>query len=413
MTPLKIFQKWLIENEATVLDLNIKVRQNGEREVVSKQIISPNRNIVKIPKKLIITELHGMNTDYGKLLLNGDYSKINNLGISLVAIYILTTFNKDCFFQPYYDILPDNLDNFPIFWNKVELSHLQGSNILNKITERVESFINDYNIIAMNCTGFKEQHPLKHFIYIRTLIGSRNFGINIDGKKCVAMVPFADMLNHNKSPDTRWYYCPTINAFKMDSQKKIQRGCEVTDTYGNKCNSKYLIFYGFAIPNNDENAVHVELVHCRDESNIIKRNICENFDGNLMNKIDTAFFKLMCFLRVSAGTKTELLENPDISSYETPLNKSNEIKALKNLHKLIYNIEANYIKPYKELVKDLRNLKPYTNKHTAITFIIGEINILLFYKNLAEEFIEKLNGSNKKTNTKYQIYQKIVKHIME
>tara|TARA_R110002074_G_scaffold48575_3_gene124149 strand:- start:342 stop:941 length:600 start_codon:yes stop_codon:yes gene_type:complete len=199
----------------------------------------------------------------------------------------------------------------------------------------------------------------------------------------------------------------------MDSQKYISSFQEVTDTYGNKCNSKYLIFYGFAIPNNDKNAVHLELTYCKNELNSAKRNICENFDGNLMNEIDADFFRLLCFLRVSVGTQKELLDNPHISSYETPLNKINELRALKNLYEMVNNIEAGYIKPYKVLVKEQKGMKPYTNKHTAITFIIGEINILLFYKGLAKEFIAQLNGSNKKTNTKYQIYQKIVKQIIK
>lgn len=413
MTPLQIFQRWLLENRAFVDDLNIKVKRGGEREVISKHNIKSNTNIVQIPKKLIITELHGKNTEFGKLLLNGDHSKMGNLGISLVVIYILTTFNKGCFFQPYYDILPDNLQNFPIFWNKKELSHLQGSNILNKITERVDSFINDYNIIAMNCPGFEEQHPLKHFIYIRTLIGSRNFGINIDGEKRVAMVPFADMLNHHGTPDTRWYYCPNIQAFKMDSVDKIQGGGEMTDTYGKKCNSKYLIFYGFAMADNDENTVHIELTHSNNKLKNIKSNICSSFDGDLMNNLDNDFFKLMSFLRVSAGSETELLENPHISSYNTPLNKGNEIQALENLYKLIESLESKYIKPYSVLEKELKSIKPYTNKYTAFTFIIGEIKILLFYKKLAEEFIGQLNGSNKKINTKYHQYQTIVKQIIE
>ena len=411
MTPLKIFQRWLLENRALVVDLNIKVKQGGEREVISKHSIKSDTNIVQIPKKLIITELHGKNTEFGKLLLKGDHSKMGNLGISLVAIYILTTFDTGCFFQPYYDILPDNLQNFPIFWNKTELAYLQGSNILNKITERVNSFINDYNIIAMNCPGFEEQHPLKHFFYIRTLIGSRNFGINIDGEKRVAMVPFADMLNHHKSPDTRWYYCPNIQAFKMDSVDKIIGGREVTDTYGKKCNSKFLIFYGFAMADNDENTVHIELTHNNEFKNI-KNNICSSFDGDLMNKLDNEFFKLMSFLRVSAGSETELLENPDISSYKTPLNKRNELQALDNLYKLIESLESKYIKPYDVLIRELKSIKPYTNKYTAFTFIIGEIKILLFYKKLAEEFIGQLNGINKKTNTQYQIYETIVKQIM-
>ena len=83
-----------------------------------------------------------------------------------------------------------------------------------------------------------------------------------------------------------------------------------------------------------------------------------------------------------------------------------------NLYKLIESLESKYIKPYSVLEKELKSIKPYTNKYTAFTFIIGEIKILLFYKKLAEEFMGQLKGLNKKTNTQYQIYETIVKQIM-
>ena len=75
ITPLKIFQKWLLENQAIISDLKIKVRQNGEREVISKKGIAPYKNIINanldslydIAKKynnsnIIITNINENNT---------------------------------------------------------------------------------------------------------------------------------------------------------------------------------------------------------------------------------------------------------------------------------------------------------------------------------------------------------------
>jgi len=411
---LIVFETWLKDNGAKIGNLSMQNKINGEREVVSKHNLKTNSNIVKIPHKLIITDEHGENTYYGQCLLNGDYSKINNLGITLVAIYILTTFNTNCFFKPYYDILPTNINHFPIFWSKRELSQLQGSDILNKISDRIESFKNDYSVIVENCPGFKEKYPFKHFVYVRTLIGSRNFGINVNGKKRVAMIPFADMLNHAASPSTKWYYSQQDNCFNMDMNESINSNIEITDTYGRKCNSKYLLFYGFVLPNNNNNnTVTVKLKQNVDDLYNEKNKLFPSFTGELDTNLEsTTFQELLSFLRISAATNEELVRFELKSDFNKPLNKSNEYNALHNLYLLIENLERNYIKSYNDLIQKSKSVKPFTKEHSTIIYILGELEILLFYKNLAYTFMEQLQNGDKKTDNKYKIYQAIIHKIV-
>ena len=99
------------------------------------------------------------------------------------------------------------------------------------------------------------------FLLLRTLIGSRNFGLWIDGKKQATMVPLGDMLNHSKNPDVKWSFEESSNAFVMNSKKDMKVHQEITDSYGTKCNRSYLLFYGFSLEedNTCRNTIFIRL----------------------------------------------------------------------------------------------------------------------------------------------------------
>ena len=57
------------------------------------------------------------------------------------------------------------------------------------------------------------------------LVCSRIFGIIIDGNKTDALVPLADMLNHNIPKMTTWSYSDDKSAFVMKNiERQIEEG---------------------------------------------------------------------------------------------------------------------------------------------------------------------------------------------
>lgn len=82
------------------------------------------------------------------------------------------------------------------------------------------------------------------------LVASRNFSIEINGKETDALVPFSDMMNHRRPRDTVWTYDDEQQAFTVTTLRSILPGEEVYDSYGKKCNSRYLLNYGFTVENN-------------------------------------------------------------------------------------------------------------------------------------------------------------------
>jgi len=81
---------------------------------------------------------------------------------------------------------------------------------------------------------------------------SRNFGLQIGGHRTSALVPHADMFNHFRPRETKWTYDDASEAFTITTLQMIPSGAQVYDSYGQKCNHRFLLNYGFAVEDNRE-----------------------------------------------------------------------------------------------------------------------------------------------------------------
>jgi histone-lysine N-methyltransferase SETD3 len=83
--------------------------------------------------------------------------------------------------------------------------------------------------------------------------------MEIGTTKTDGFVPYADMLNHRRPRQTSWKYCNKKDGFIIEANEDIKRGEEVMDSYGKKCNSRFLLNYGFIVLNNDANEYPLRL----------------------------------------------------------------------------------------------------------------------------------------------------------
>ena len=140
-------------------------------------------------------------------------------------LYILETrSDPDNFFAPYYKLLPKDYRNFPIFWTNEMLSWLSGSTLVSDIRDRKATLRADYDELCRVSALFASTHSFEAFLEVRTAVGSRNFGIRIDGEKSTAMVPFADMLNHYRPRETSWTFDSMRDCFTITSIAPLSPG---------------------------------------------------------------------------------------------------------------------------------------------------------------------------------------------
>lgn len=187
------------------------------RGVHAKTDIPPDTICLSIPRRCLITVEMGQATPIGQAIIAADLDLDAPKHIFLM-IYMLwdrKVHGESSFFDPYYQILPKNLRNMPIFWLREELEYLQGSEILDQIADRIEAITDDYIAICGVVPEFAKLATLEEFKWARMCVCSRNFGLLIDGHRTSAMVPFADMLNHYRPRETKWTFDDDRDAFTI------------------------------------------------------------------------------------------------------------------------------------------------------------------------------------------------------
>lgn len=237
--------------------------------------IPPNTVCVAVPRSCLITVEMGQSTEIGQAILSSDIDLDAPKHIFLM-VYILwdkKVNGEKSFFKPYYDILPKTLKNMPIFWSAQELRYLEGSYLLAQIADRNEAITEDYHSICEIYPNFPNIASLDEFKWARMCVCSRNFGLQIDGHRTSALVPHADMLNHYRPRETKWTFDDEKQAFTITTLQSIPCGAQVYDSYGQKCNHRFLLNYGFAVEDNREvdgfcpNEVSIELGVAPDDVN--------------------------------------------------------------------------------------------------------------------------------------------------
>ena len=375
------FLNWAKENGATLSDLSLHQYDNNERGVHTKGGIRKGKTIVGIPLKLIIHDGICEKTEYGKIIKKNS-RLFKNLQILLVMVYILETNKKDNFYKPYYDILPRNVENFPIFWSKNDILMLGGSNLINEIITRQNHIMNDYNNMCKIIPVFKEKYSPRDFIWARTIVGSRNFGIDIDNVHRVAMVPISDMLNHDNDPDVKWFFDNKLRQFRMVSNRYLKTKKAVTDTYGRKSNLKYLLFYGFTIKDNSEDVLYINIVHGK-QNKQLKDNILSNVKGYLNKNHNSQLFQiLMTFLRISVCDEFVLRKNKDVSFYQNPFSFKNEKLTIKALKVYLNTMLKNYTNFNK---KSKNTHTKHSIPWNCYNLIMGEISIIQYYLEIVQK----------------------------
>jgi len=398
------FMNWAKKNGAVFPDIAFKIYGENERGVHSNSKIRKGANVIKIPLKMIIHDGMGEKTPIGRILANHHQNRINDYNIIMVVVFILSTIKKDSFYKPYYDLLPRDISNFPVFWSDKEYNLLAGSHILYKIRQRQKAFIEDYNTIIDVCPEFK-QWSLKDFLWARTIVGSRNFGIDIGGVNRTAMVPLSDMLNHDEAPNVAWRFDNRDGFFKMKSNKTLKQGVAITDTYGKKCNSQYFLYYGFTQSNNNKNRIKINLVHPISSNKLYKDSILPSVSGYLCKDIDLLDFnELMVFLRISLSDNEMLKKYKYRSQYFYPLTTAHEILVLKSFRVYLDTLLSKYKFSYDALLFNLKKCKQLTKEWNALTLIKGEMEVILFYKDLIKQAINYINKKDNSFDSKYNTY---------
>ena len=312
----------------------------------------------------------------------------------------------------------------PVFWSEEELSWLRGSFLVSQTRDRKEAIVRDYRNICTIAPEFESTVTQQQFTWARMIVCSRNFGIIVNGLRTSAMVPYADMLNHLRPRECKWEFEDDIQAFTITSLEHMTAGAQVYDSYGKKCNYRFLLNYGFALENNIESdgTSPNEFSVCFEESQPGVTDPLAEARFELwrvlppMQQLHSKRLRLsadarsastrqaFAILRVLNANGAEIAHlkapaaTPDFPSRrrpspQEPISLRNEIAMLHSLRDLMASMLAAYPHTLAEdddtLVSDT-TLEPFSNRRHALLLVRGEKQVMHYYVDFATKCLEVL-----------------------
>ena len=385
-----------------------------------------------IPKKHIITLELARAAPVGAKMMAASLNLLSPKHCYLSSFLLQERRKEDSFWNPYLHILPQFFSSFPIFYSAEEKSMLAGSPFLESIAEKLGDIAVDYNAICAVAPEFAE-YPIEEFSRMRMAVASRIFGMDIDGVKTDGFVPLADMLNHRRPRQTSWTYDQQKGGFVIEALEDIQRGDEVMDSYGRKCNYRFLLNYGFINRDNDADEYPLKLeLDSEDPHYEAKQNLIigqEPFTVRIMaDTSEKCFGELLGLLRFIEFDSMKNL--PDLivkctdsdSNFKPTLmpeySLANEKRALLRLKAIMENRLSLYPTTLEEDIEMLDS-QLTDNQRNIVLLRKGEKVILHWHLQLVETCLPILQSADtkelknrKKTGTVYDEYiSKIVQLV--
>ena len=390
--------------------LEIHFYTNDYRGVLAKSNIKKEEIIMTIPKECLISLETVLETEYGKKIGEFMFKELNSPKHCLLTSFLLYEENNPKY-KYYFDLLPHDFSNFPIFYTSKELEYLKGSPFLYQILEKKEDMKSDYAILCKYLPDFKQFSYLK-FCQARLLISSRIFGISINDNKTDVLAPFADLLNHKRPRQTQWYYDDKLESFVIQATEDIQEGSEIFDSYGRKTNARFLLNYGFCLEDNDTSEYIMKITFnenyplFEEKKNFFQNEyeLVRSFNLN-NNFYESQIIEILSFLRFilfdgdinelyNAINSSENIYNEEVTLtfyYIQPISKELEIKVLKHLSLLCRRALGKYPTTFEEdqnLLKSKKNIS--FNLRNCLLLLMSEKTVLSYFIFFCEYCLELL-----------------------
>ena len=191
-----LFKKWLISNGAIFTkNLDFPCTYGPFNLIGCKSLsdINENESILLIPKKLMIIskELLYLN-EYIEDIEEDLYEDTDMSTLYLTLHLCLELDNKNSFFRPYFDLILFNHNYLDDFTEENLNFFEEDDNIIISIKQTLDELDELYNVIKEG--KYFKTITKKNFFFCYSQVVSRQFYID---KNCTALIPLADLLNHN------------------------------------------------------------------------------------------------------------------------------------------------------------------------------------------------------------------------
>ncbi|XP_073011218.1 ribulose-1,5 bisphosphate carboxylase/oxygenase large subunit N-methyltransferase, chloroplastic [Typha latifolia] len=241
-------QKWLSDSGLPLQKMAIQRVEVGERGLVALKNIRKGEKLLFVPPSLVISA----DSEWSCPEMGNVLKRFSVPDWPLLATYLISEASRasSSRWSSYISALPRQPYSL-LYWSRSELdTYLVASPIRERAIERITDVIGTYNDLRTRIFSkypdlFPEEvYNMETFRWSFGILFSRLVRLpSMDGK--VALVPWADMLNHSSEVETFLDYDKSSQGIVFMTDRSYQPGEQVFISYGKKSNGELLLSYGF------------------------------------------------------------------------------------------------------------------------------------------------------------------------
>ena len=247
--------------------------ESSGRGLLARRSVNDGDELLKIPLDLCLTR-KSARRELGKDALQGGINEY--LAIACQLIHEKFVRGEDSFYAAYMGVLPEVDEVNPTFtWPDEDLAFLEGSPVVAATRSLQMKLRREYDDLIGGPDGlvarFPRRFPAEHYTFENwewafTMLFSRAIRLrNLQVGERLAMVPYADLINHSAFSqafiDAResgdWLFKDGEEEVILYADRGYRQMEQVYISYGQKSNAELLLLYGFALERNPYNSVDV------------------------------------------------------------------------------------------------------------------------------------------------------------
>lgn len=247
--------------------------ESSGRGLLARRSVNEGDELLKIPIDLCLTRKSARRA-LGKDALPEGINEY--LAVACQLIREKHVLGDASFYAPYVGVLPEVDEVNPtVTWSDEDLSFLAGSPVVAATRSLQMKLRREYDALLAGDDGlmarFPDRFPAEHYTYENwvwafTMLFSRAIRLrNLRVGERLAMVPYADLINHSAFSgafiDAResgdWLFKDGEEEVILYADRGYRQMEQVYISYGQKSNAELLLLYGFALERNPYNAVDV------------------------------------------------------------------------------------------------------------------------------------------------------------
>ncbi|GFT00203.1 actin-histidine N-methyltransferase [Nephila pilipes] len=388
------FYEWCEENGAEFSSVEVQEIKEGNFGAVAKVDIKEKEPFLKIPRKIMMSEISAKNSRLGPLISSDPI--LQHMPNVQVAMHLLTELlDPKSFWLPYISILPSSYSTI-LYFSMNEIKELQKSPVLDEVFTVIRSVVRQYCYffqLFQRDTYARSLNIGQYYTYdlyrwaVSSAMTRQNILPYIDGNQQVtSLVPMFDMCNHasgNLSTD----FDLKKDLLISYSFKSFCKDEEVCMFYGPRTNAEFMVHNGFVYPENEHDAVEIKLgIGKNDPLSTKKNELCSKLKVSVngpffLHKQKLVNDELLKFLEINV-MNTEDIEhilnekqaNVDLLSEEFSDLRRKALSFLKDRVNLLMKAYGTTVEEDEDLLK--QSIPESIHQYLAVQLRIGEKKIL-------------------------------------